>query len=144
MVEIREVGWQEAGDELSAIRSTVFIIEQHVPAALEWDGLDQEARHLLAVDEAGHAVGCARVLAGGAIGRMAVLRKWRRRGVGTKLLKAAVALCIARQWHEITLSAQDHAIPFYEKAGFEVCSETYLDAGIPHRDMRLTRKPVNP
>ena len=132
-----EAVWATDQAALAAIRRQVFINEQHVPEALEWDGLDADAVHLLAMTESGSAVGCARILADGRIGRMAVLEAWRGRGVGSALLAAAIAACRARGWSNITLSAQTHALDFYAGAGFVVCSGEYLDAGIPHRDMKL-------
>jgi predicted GNAT family N-acyltransferase len=67
---------------------------------------------------------------------MAVLPDWRNQGVGAALLASAIDYAANLGWPEVKLSAQTHAIGFYEKAGFIVCSEVYLDAGIPHRDMR--------
>lgn len=141
--QISAVDWHSAKTQLSAIRTAVFIQEQHVPAELEWDEFDQEARHLLASDSAGKAIGCARILSLGSIGRMAVLPAWRNHGVGSALLRASIDLCMKNGCHEIRLSAQTHAIAFYEKAGFTICSEEYLDAGIPHRDMRMTPSSPN-
>ena len=135
---IRIVRWQEAQEQLREIREQVFIREQQVPLALEWDGLDEKAVHLLALDQQARAIGCARILPGGVIGRMAVTQELRNRGVGKAILKKAIAYCRGQGWHDILLSAQTHAISFYERAGFVVCSEIYQDAGIPHRDMRLT------
>ena len=135
--EIKLVDWYYSEKELSEIRTAVFIQEQHVPPELEWDGLDHAALHLLACNADGEALGCARILSGGVIGRMAVLAPWRGSGVGMALLCKALQVCRERGWRDIRLSAQIHAIPFYEKAGFVVCSEAYLDAGIPHRDMRM-------
>ena len=134
---VREVAWADAETSLAAIRRQVFVVEQHVPEALEWDGLDDDAIHLLATAADGTAIGCARILEQGRIGRMAVLETWRGRGVGRLLLQSAIASCRARGWHNVTLSAQMHALDFYARAGFVVCSEEYLDAGIPHRDMKL-------
>lgn len=136
------VGWQQAQPQLREIREQVFIHEQNVPVALEWDGLDEDAIHLLALDLQGNAIGCARILAGGIIGRMAVLRRWRNVGLGRALLEKAVDYCRKQKWQDISLSAQTHAIPFYERAGFVVCSEEYMDAGIPHRDMQLAPNPA--
>lgn len=136
---IREVDWQVAQVMLRDIRQRVFIEEQHVPIKLEWDGLDEDALHLLALNDLNEPIGCARILAQGAIGRMAVLKEWRRHGVGRALLDAAINICRNHGWENITVSAQAHAISFYERAGFVVCSEEYLDAGIPHRDMRMNR-----
>lgn len=134
---IEEVDWINAQTQLRAVRQHVFIEEQQVPVELEWDGLDETAIHLLALDAEDKAIGCARILDNGIIGRMAVLKGRRGQGVGQALLNAAVESCRSRGWKNITLSAQTHAIPFYERAGFIVCSEEYMDAGIPHRDMQL-------
>lgn len=136
--QISAVDWHSARMQLSAIRTEVFIQEQHVPAELEWDEFDQEAQHLLVSDPAGKAIGCARILSPGSIGRMAVSARWRNQGVGSALLRTAIDLCMKNGWLDIRLSAQTHAIAFYEKAGFTICGEEYLDAGIPHRDMCMT------
>lgn len=138
---IAPVRWQDAGDELSAIRRQVFIEEQAVPESLEWDGLDETAQHLLARDSTGQPIGCARLLPSGRIGRMAVLPQWRGHGVGRQMLQALLEIARSEGWREACLSAQVHAIPFYQQAGFEAYGPTYDDAGIPHRDMRLTLNP---
>lgn len=134
---VQKVTWQTHAAQLKAVREQVFIIEQQVPIDLELDGLDATAQHLLAINDVGEAIGCARLLSDGSIGRMAVLKLWRGLGVGSALLNKAVALYRQQNIQNITLSAQVHAIPFYEKSGFEVSSEPYLDADIVHVDMRL-------
>ncbi len=130
--------WQAHQDALSAIRRKVFIEEQHVPEPLEWDDEDAEAIHLLAFSLDGDAIGCARLLHDGRLGRMAVMPGWRGRGVGSALLELALSLFREQCHEQVGLSAQIHAIGFYEQAGFRVCGEVYDDAGIPHRDMVLT------
>ncbi len=95
-VTIRCADWHDPADHarLSGIRRAVFIIEQQVPEALEWDDDDATATHLLAIAPAsGEAVGTARILPDGRIGRMAVLRPWRGRGIGRMLLREAIAHC---------------------------------------------------
>lgn len=134
---IREAEWITEQAQISAIRQQVFVVEQHVPPELEWDGLDETATHLLAVAEDGKPVGCARILIGASIGRMAVLASWRGQGVGWALLQTAIEYCRREGWLHIEVSAQTHAIPFYEKAGFQVSGEEYMDAGILHRAMSL-------
>lgn len=134
---IREAEWITEQAQISAIRQQVFVVEQHVPPELEWDGLDEAATHLLAIAEDGKPVGCARILIGASVGRMAVVASWRGRGVGWMLLQSAIEYCRQEGWLHIEVSAQTHAIPFYEKAGFQVSGEEYMDAGIPHRDMGL-------
>lgn len=122
--------------ECCHIRQQVFIEEQHVPVALEWDEFDASAWHLLACVD-GEAVACARVLPDGHIGRMAVLPEWRRQGVGQALLQRAIQQCRQCDLKYARLSAQMHAIGFYQQAGFEVCSAAYPDANIMHVDMQL-------
>lgn len=134
---VEVVVWDTHADLLKKVREEVFIQEQHVPVTLEWDGLDEAATHLLALNPTGEPIGCARLIGDGSIGRMAVLKPWRARGVGHALLQKAVSLYRQRGMHAITLSAQVHAVPFYEKSGFKVCSAPYMDAGITHVDMRL-------
>ena len=134
---IQLVTWQTHAASLKKVREEVFINEQHVPVALEWDGLDEIAQHLLAVSHAGEAMGCARLIGDGSIGRMAVLKPWRGLGVGRALLAKAVSIYQQQGMKRITLSAQVHAIPFYEKSGFEGCGEPYWDADILHIDMQL-------
>jgi len=133
---IKEVLWATHETALRLVREQVFIQEQHVPIALEWDALDATAQHLLAFNQQDEAIGCARILAHGSIGRMAVLREYRGIGVGKALLEAAMALCKKQQVKVATLSAQTHAIPFYQAAGFTICSDVYLDANIEHVDMQ--------
>lgn len=140
---ILELDWESASKQLIALRTEVFIVEQHVPPELEWDGLDASAVHLVAVDMSGRAIGCARILQAGTIGRMAVKADWRRQGIGRALLHHAIAVCTRHGWTNIALSAQTHAIPFYEKSGFIVTSEVYMDAGIPHRDMCLQHRNIS-
>jgi predicted GNAT family N-acyltransferase len=124
------------GEALARVRRTVFIVEQGVPEALEWDEHDAVSTHWLAVLADGRPVGCARLLPDGHIGRMAVLPGWRGQGIGRALLDAAVACARTRGMHEVRLSAQCHAATFYQRAGFVSCSPPYDEAGIPHLAMR--------
>lgn len=134
---IVQVSWQSHQSELMALREQVFVIEQCVPLALEWDGLDDTATHLLAMDAQNHAIGCARILSSDTIGRMAVLQHWQGFGVGRALLNTAVDICKAQGTRAIKLSAQKHALSFYAQAGFVVSSADYMDANILHCDMKL-------
>ena len=135
-MHIIQTHWAAHAAELRHIRELVFIIEQAVPVALEWDGLDETAIHLLLFVE-NKAVACARILNFNQIGRMAVLANYRRLGLGLELLNKAIDICKIKGATSVILSAQVYAIPFYEKAGFVVNSDVYDDAGIAHRDMVL-------
>ena len=112
----------------------MFIAEQAVPPEQEWDADDAEAVHFLAL-EGGYPIGTARLLADGQIGRVAVLRDWRGMNVGDALMHAVIAEAERRGLTEQTLTAQVHATAFYERLGFEVVSDEFIEAGIPHVDM---------
>lgn len=131
-VRVRRASWETDREALRAIRLQVFVAEQGVPVELEWDEHDTLAVHLLAEHRQGHALGTARILASGQIGRMAVLRPWRGQGVGGRLLREALAIAqdqhLPRPWLNAQLSARD----FYLKHGFAPQGEGFLEAGIPH------------
>ncbi len=139
---IRRARWPEDWEALQLVREQVFVQEQGVPLELEWDGRDAQAFHLLAEDRRGHPIGMARLLPEGHIGRMAVVRPWRGRGVGTALLRAMVEEGRRRGLERLVLSAQLEAVPFYERAGFRALGEVFEDAGIPHRRMELRLRPA--
>lgn len=133
-ISVRVADWQKDNADLRRIREKVFIAEQAVPPELEWDNEDAQAVHFLAY-EGDYAIGTARLLPDGQIGRVSVLKDWRGLNVGDALLAAVIAEAERRGLLEQRLSAQVQATPFYERHGFRVLSEEYLDAGIPHVDM---------
>jgi predicted GNAT family N-acyltransferase len=134
---IKQVTWATHETQLRLIREQVFILEQHVPSVLEWDDLDAGATHLLAFNQQAQVIACARLLDNGTIGRIAVLLEKRGMGIGSALLQTAINICKQQSLKAVTLSAQTHAIVFYQKAGFVIVSDVYLDANIPHVDMQL-------
>lgn len=134
---IHQATWQQDNAAVSRIRRTVFIEEQRVPEALEWDGLDEEAVHLLAEDEHGEAIATARMLPDGHIGRVAVLKPWRGRGVGKAMMAFLLGLARKQGHRSVFLDAQVDAIDFYRQLGFHAEGEIFMDAGIPHRHMCL-------
>jgi len=127
--------WRDGEADLRAVRLAVFVVEQHVPEALEWDDLDAPSMHALARSRDGVAIGCGRLLPDGHIGRMAVLAPWRGRGVGGALLQALVALARERGHPRAILNAQVQAMPFYARHGFVATGEQFDEAGIDHRVM---------
>ena len=135
---IHPVSWHDAEPLLRSVREAVFMREQGVPAELEWDGLDETCEHVLALSNAGLAIGCGRILPNAHIGRIAVLPEWRGKKVGTAVLQGLLAYAASRHYPEVDIDAQVQALPFYERLGFVAEGEVFMDAGIPHRKMRLT------
>ena len=126
-----------------AVRERVFCGEQGVSLAEELDGRDDEALHLVALvpDEDGpRVIGTLRLLVEGErgkIGRVAVERPWRRRGIASRMLELAVSGARERGCRELRLAAQVAAIDLYAHAGFSVDSDAFEEAGIPHVWMQL-------
>jgi predicted GNAT family N-acyltransferase len=133
---VRAADWVTDGAALRAIRDEVFIDEQQVPAALEWDAEDARAWHVLALTADGVAIGTGRLLPDGRIGRMAVLKPWRDKGVGSRVLGELLRIATCEGLPTLVLNAQSHAIAFYAKFGFRAEGEVFLEAGIPHQAMR--------
>lgn len=128
--------WASVRARAEPVRFSVFVEEQGVPAEIELDEFDAVSLHALALDAGGGVLGTGRLLPDGHIGRVAVLRPARGAGVGGALLKALMNAARTRGDHEVVLSAQTHAIAFYERFGFVAEGGEYDDAGIPHRTMR--------
>ena len=119
------------------IRMRVFVKEQGVPRDIELDQDDHQAIHFLAFMEA-KAVGTARLVwhhGRAKIGRMAVLKSYRGRGAGKKLLKRATATASRQGAKTIYLHAQVPVIGFYEAMGFRCAGPIFDEAGIPHQKM---------
>ncbi len=136
-IEVRIADWQKDNSDLRRIRERVFIDEQGVTPEQEWDSQDAHAIHFLA-EEDDFAMGTARLLPDGCIGRVSVLKEWRGLKVGEALMQAAIAEAERRGLKEQTLTAQTHATHFYERLGFKAISDEFIEAGIPHIDMLRT------
>jgi predicted GNAT family N-acyltransferase len=136
MFDIRLLDWPAAQAQAQRIRFTVFVDEQRVPPELEMDEHDATSVHALAFAD-GKAIGTGRLLPDGHIGRMAVLKEWRGRGVGLALLRALVDAARERGDRDVVLNSQVHALGFYGAEGFKAEGAVYEEAGIPHQVMRL-------
>lgn len=132
-----------------AVRTDVFVGEQGVPPELELDDLDDSADHLVAFDDDGHPVGAGRLVveppgfegsdpglgAVGHLGRLAVRPAARGTGLGLDLVAALESRARDRGLRVMVLSAQTHALSFYERLGYTAYGPVFDDAGLPHRWM---------
>ena len=130
--------WQQHQAEIRHIRLKVFVEEQQVPLELEWEGNDDHYHYVLARDNQNQAIATGRIGADGHIGRMAVLKPWRNLGVGKTILQALMEYAQQQGNSRVFLNAQTSAIPFYEKQGFVIISDEFMDAGIAHKTMEKT------
>ena len=139
MLDVRLGDWATLGTHAQAIRTAVFIAEQKIPMAMEWDEADRGCVHAVAFNRLGmplatgrllqHAPGVAR------IGRMASLRALRGSGVGRQVLDALMQAARARGDTEVVLNAQTSASAFYARAGFMPRGPEFDEVGIAHVEM---------
>ena len=126
--------YESHSEDICAIRYEVFINEQNVPEELEIDGLDGEARHVLAFID-GVPIGTGRILSDGHIGRVAVLKKYRGKGSGKLIMKELIKWAQDMNLEKVWLSSQWHAHSFYLDLGFVCVGEIHKEAGIDHIKM---------
>ena len=141
---IKQVSWEQGKADLQRIRSDVFMIEQGVSAADEWDGEDDAATHFLGFNASEQAIATARVITEHGesdrlrfhIGRVAVLKPYRYLGVGQQIMQVVMTWCLSHGAEsEMYLYAQTTRTHFYERLGFVAQGDEFLDAGIPHLAM---------
>ena len=136
-IEIVIGDWTQLGGDAARIRDAVFVREQGIPADLEWDEDDPRCVHVVAYRTvpSREAVATARLLEGGWIGRVAVLKSARRGGLGRLVVEALVETARKRGDESARLYAQTYVTPMYEACGFTVVGEPFEEAGIPHIEM---------
>jgi predicted GNAT family N-acyltransferase len=123
-----------------ALREEVFCGEQGVSLAEERDGRDEEALHLVVVDD-GVVVATCRLLVDGTtikLGRMAVSRTRRGLGLARALITEAETRARALGAERVVLAAQLNAQALYDRAGYDAYGDVFLDAGIEHVMMAKT------
>jgi len=121
-----------------AVRRRVFVEEQGISEGLELDGYDREAQHMV-VRDGEMVIGTARVLflaAGQAkIERMAILKPFRHRGVGRRIVSFLIEELRNRQVEQVVVHAQYPVAAFYRSCGFAELGSPFWEAGIKHIKM---------
>jgi YbgC/YbaW family acyl-CoA thioester hydrolase len=141
MVEVRVGDWTMLGGAAAPIRHAVFTQEQGIDTALDDDGADASALHAVAFNRFGVALGTGRLVAAAPgvskIGRMAVIAPLRGSTVGRQLLDALAQAARTRGDRELMLHAQDSAVGFYLRHGWQPRGPAFEEAGIEHQEMAL-------
>lgn len=123
------------------VRMEVFVEEQGFSPELEIDGLDKTAGHVLFLDD-GKPVATGRAYPSAdkpgeyILGRIAVLKPYRKTGLGQKVMTALEDLARENGASSVSLGAQCRARGFYERCGYAAYGDEYLDEHCPHIHMR--------
>ncbi len=133
--KLRQMNWDAAEPASRCVRHAVFVVEQGIPAELEWDGRDCACIHVVAMATPELPIGTVRMQPDGHIGRMAVLQPWRGRGVGGALIESLIPVARELGLTEVWLTAQTQAIGFYRTHGFLQVGVEFLEASIAHYKM---------
>ena len=132
--------WATLGESASALRRAVFIEEQRIPEAMEWDAHDAVVLHAVARNRIGQVIATGRLLHAedgiSHIGRMAVHRNLRSGGHGAAVMQVLQEAAKVRGDHVVALNAQRSAERFYARLGYVPHGEGFDEAGIPHIEMR--------
>jgi predicted GNAT family N-acyltransferase len=135
---VKPVYWNATHKTLRDIRTKVFVEEQGVPQDLEWDGLDEHAYHVIAYAADGTPIGTGRLLQNCQIGRIAVLKEWRGKGVGKSILDMLLVIANKMGYEQVKLHAQTRMKGFYARRGFKARGKEFVEAGMPHIEMTRT------
>lgn len=131
--------WADLGEAAAQVRTEVFVQEQAIPQAMEWDDMDAGAIHAVLFNGMDCPLATGRLLKHapgvGRIGRMAVKRVLRGAQRGREILHALTEEAKKQGYNEIMLHAQLSARNFYGRAGFTARGEPFDEAGIPHIEM---------
>ena len=147
MTSVKTGTWDDLGKDAAALRVAVFVVEQGIPLALEWDEADKTSLHAVAYNRLGAPLATGRLLASESVkgeiveikssklGRMAVNRVMRGSKLGRDVLHALMAAAKARGDNEIVLHAQRSAENFYTRLGFIPRGDAFDEVGIAHQEM---------
>lgn len=136
MLRIDCSSWLCNGEWAKPVRRSVFIDEQGIDESEEWDEHDAHCLHVVAWWKE-EVVGTARLLPEGKIGRMAVLPRYRSKGIGSAMLHALLAIASEKKMPVVRLSAQQQAVEFYRGHGFVPDGPPHEEVGIAHQWMVL-------
>ena len=135
-IRVEKLDWTKGQSVLAMIRRRVFIDEQGIPESIELDDLDVNAQHYVAIVDK-KPVGTARRLGDGRVGRMAVLSAYRNAGVGSTLVRYIIEDAMKNGLPRLYLHAQEAAIAFYTRHGFQAFGEAFDEADMAHQAMEL-------
>ncbi|KKW75174.1 GNAT family acetyltransferase [Acinetobacter sp. AG1] len=137
MYRIKQGCWEQLQQDAKLIRTQVFICEQGITEADEWDDQDVISQHFVIYDQ-DQPIATARLLENNSVGRVAVLKAYRGQGLGQMIMLEIIGYAQKQRRSVLTLSSQVHAISFYEKLGFTVQGNSYDECGIPHIEMTMS------
>ncbi|GAA0432762.1 GNAT family N-acetyltransferase [Lentibacillus halophilus] len=136
-MNIKQAATAKEQEDAYSVRSIVFIEEQRVPLELEMDEYDNKAIHLVGYED-NEPIAASRVRftdSYGKLERICVVQHQRGKSHGSQIIRAMEDTIKQKGFQTATLNAQIRAVSLYKRLGYEVVSDEFMDAGIPHVTM---------
>ena len=137
MYQVKHGRWDQLQQDAKLIRTQVFICEQGITEADEWDDQDVISQHFVIYDQ-DQPIATARLLQNHSVGRVAVVKAYRGQGIGRMIMLEIIAYAQQQARPHLRLSSQTHAVSFYQQLGFIVQGDEYDECGIPHIEMTMS------
>lgn len=137
MYQVKQGNWDQLQQDAKLIRTLVFIQEQGIAEADEWDEQDAISQHFVIYDQ-DQPIATARLLQNNSVGRVAVLKAYRGQGLGQMIMLDIIAYARQQGRAFLHLSSQVHAMSFYQQLGFVVQGDEYDECGILHIEMIMS------
>jgi len=132
---VKNVDWMSARDKLTKLREKVFVCEWRIPKEVEFDRQDDEAHHVLLLDDKGREIATGRITPLGEIGRIAVINRCRTPEVYQQLFAALLSIAESRGIQTVSVQCELEGVSYYQQQGFHPVGAVFMDAGIPRQRM---------
>ena len=142
-LEILIGSYQELKQNCDLVRYSVFVQEQNVPENIEIDDRDHLCRHIIIKIKSNPiATGRIDIAKEGKIGRVAVIKDYRNKGYGSLIVHKLEEIAQEEGLTSVWLNAQKPSINFYQRLGYQIISDEFIEANIVHQKMskKITRK----
>lgn len=143
MITVKKIENKEELAECLYIRRMAFIVEKNIPESIEVDNLDtfpSSISHFLLLDD-GRPISTFRASEFDSetikLQRICTLKEYRGMGFGKSSMEFAASYFSEKGYKRLYLHSQEDSVGFYEKCGFRVISDMFLEADIPHYEMEL-------
>jgi predicted GNAT family N-acyltransferase len=132
---VKNVDWGHEKHKLRKIREKIFVCQWRIPWEYEFDQQDNDAFHVLVVDENNQEVATGRITPKGEIGRIAVEPQFRGPEVYQLLFNALISIAEQHGLQNVHVLCELEGVDYYQQQGFRPVGLVFMDAGIPRQSM---------
>ena len=128
--------YQKLQNQCNLIRYSVFVEEQNIPESIEIDDRDNVCLHVIVkINNKPIATGRIDIEKEGKIGRLAVIKDYRNKGYGSLIVNKLEEIAQQKHLTSVWLNAQKASIKFYQRLGYQIIGDEFIEANIVHQKM---------